>query len=267
MDRLSLILEPFGPRSPVDPAERLAQALAERTPLDAAWTVYLLGGGRPLRPGLPAALLREAAQRAAGLSPWLFDLCRQTVGDLAETVTLMLADEAVDAPSPSLSTWIEQVLVPLQVDMKRQPQAGADTDLADRLVQAWRALHGPAREVAIRLSFGRWPAVLPVAVLQAAVAGHAGLPPAVVAQRWQAWSARRAGPDSAAWAALTEATRADESDRAAAPPDWPVLTLDAAARPEALGPVEDWIAWPDTGGIPVRLVRRVSKERPAQGAR
>ncbi len=267
MDRLSLFLEPLGPHTPVDPAERLAQALDARMPLDAAWTVYLLGGGRPLRPGLPATLLREAAQRAAGLSPWLFDRCRQAVGDLAETVALTLADEPVDAPAPSLSDWIAQVLLPLRGDVTRPAQSGADTALADRLVQAWRALHGSAREVAIRLSFGRWPAVLPAAVLQAAVARHAGLPPAVVAQRWQAWSARRAGPDAAVWAALTEAPRADESDTPAAPPDWPVLTVDAAARPEALGPVDDWIAWPDTGGLPVRLVRRVSTQRPAQGSR
>lgn len=240
MDRLSFFLDPW----PADVAvDRLAQVLDQSAPADAAWTLHLLGGGRALRPGLAPALLNAAARRACELPDWLFDTCHKAVGDLAETVTLCMADSGgVPAPCPSLSAWITQVLAPL----KTHPHAEHE------LVQAWRALEGPAREVAIRLSFGRWPTVLPPETLQAGVARHAGLPLTVVVQRWAQGTA---APTQAGWSALVAPARADESGLPVAPLVWPDLDGDVSSRQTRLGSVDDWIALPDLGGLPVRLVR------------
>ena len=41
-------------------------------PVDAAWAVYFLAGGKP-RQMVPSKLLRELAREAAGLPEWLFD--------------------------------------------------------------------------------------------------------------------------------------------------------------------------------------------------
>ena len=71
-------------------AGRAAALLARRAaPEDAAWAVYFLAGGKP-RQLVPTKLLRLLAQEAAGLPEWLFDESYEAVGDLAETIALLL---------------------------------------------------------------------------------------------------------------------------------------------------------------------------------
>ena len=62
-----------------------ARARAE----DAAWATYFLAGGKP-RQVVPTAMLRVLACQRAGIADWLFEECYQAVGDLAETIALML---------------------------------------------------------------------------------------------------------------------------------------------------------------------------------
>ena len=69
----------------------LQRYLADVDDADAAWAVYFLSGGKP-RQLIKTARLRELAIQAAGLSEWLFEACYQTVGDLAETIALVLPD-------------------------------------------------------------------------------------------------------------------------------------------------------------------------------
>ena len=90
----------------------LQRYLQSAAPADAAWAVYFLAGGKP-RQLVPARLLRQLAQEAAGLPEWLFDESYDAVGDLAETIALLL-------PPPTgehqlgLAVWIEQQLLPLR---------------------------------------------------------------------------------------------------------------------------------------------------------
>ena len=58
---------------------------------DALWAVALLSHRRPSRP-VSTSLLREWAAELAGLSPWLFEEAYHIVGDLAETITLLLSN-------------------------------------------------------------------------------------------------------------------------------------------------------------------------------
>src|SRR5690606_24133229 len=62
-------------------------ALAD--PADAAWVVYFLAGGRP-RQLVSSKLLRQLAVQVSGLPQWLFEESYQAVGDLAETISLLL---------------------------------------------------------------------------------------------------------------------------------------------------------------------------------
>ena len=62
---------------------------------DAAWAVYFLAGGKP-RQVVPTALLREVACGQAGIDDWLFGACYQAVGDLAETIALVLPPAHAD---------------------------------------------------------------------------------------------------------------------------------------------------------------------------
>jgi DNA ligase-1 len=104
---------------------------------DAAWAVYFLCG-RKVRQLVPTKLLREWSAERAGIENWLFDECYEVVGDLAETMTLILPppDSSEDMP---LHVWMVERLLPLQT---------ADVALKREVVeQAWRELDEQARFV------------------------------------------------------------------------------------------------------------------------
>src|SRR3954468_18106814 len=85
--------------------EALTRYFDQAPARDAAWAVYFLAGGKPRQGGRtpspgavvfsrgggkPRQVVRTAslavlACEAAGIAPWLFDECYQSVGDLAET--------------------------------------------------------------------------------------------------------------------------------------------------------------------------------------
>ena len=81
---------------------------------DAAWAVYFLSGGKP-RQLIKTAQLRALAEEASGLPAWLFDASYQAVGDLAETISLVLPLPQNDAGmNTRLSAWMEERLLPLR---------------------------------------------------------------------------------------------------------------------------------------------------------
>ena len=84
----------------------LQRYLQSASPADAAWAVYFLSGGKP-RQLVPAKLLRQLAQEAAELPGWLFDESCDAVGDLAETIALLLPP-ATELHDLGLAVWIEQ---------------------------------------------------------------------------------------------------------------------------------------------------------------
>ena len=74
----------------------LVAYLRVAAPGDAAWAVYFLAGGKP-RQMVPTKRLKALAQQAAGLPEWLFDESYEAVGDLAETIALLLPPPAAPA--------------------------------------------------------------------------------------------------------------------------------------------------------------------------
>ena len=79
---------------------------------DAAWAVYFLIGRKP-KQVVPTRKLVQWAIEVAGLPEWLFDESYDAVGDLAETIALVLppAERSSDLP---LRHWVEEVLLPLR---------------------------------------------------------------------------------------------------------------------------------------------------------
>ena len=77
----------------------LVAYLRVAAPGDAAWAVYFLAGGKP-RQMVPTKRLKALAQQAAGLPEWLFDESYEAVGDLAETIALLLPPPAAPADVP-----------------------------------------------------------------------------------------------------------------------------------------------------------------------
>ena len=67
----------------------LERYFAEAPPADAAWALYFLTGRR-IKRAVPHMRLREWAAEAAGLPLWLLEECYDAVGDLSETIALLL---------------------------------------------------------------------------------------------------------------------------------------------------------------------------------
>jgi len=84
----------------------LQRYLREADAADAAWAVYFLAGGKP-RQLVPTKLLRLLAQEAAGLPEWLFDESYDAVGDLAETIALLLPPPR-EVHDLGLAGWVER---------------------------------------------------------------------------------------------------------------------------------------------------------------
>lgn len=91
-------------------------------PADAAWAVYFLTGKRIPRL-VGTKLLRTWATEIAEVDAWLFEECYDHVGDLAETISLIVPPGATDA-QVSLHELVETQLLPLKqmdvVDQKTQ---------------------------------------------------------------------------------------------------------------------------------------------------
>src|SRR3954463_15192654 len=77
--------------------DAMAAYFAEAPAEDAAWAVYVLGGGK-LKRTATSAELRLALAAETGYADWLIEDSYSHVGDLAETVSLMLpaADETTE---------------------------------------------------------------------------------------------------------------------------------------------------------------------------
>jgi len=78
----------------------------------AAWVVYLLAGGKR-KQMIPTRLLRRLALETTDLPEWLVEESYQNVGDLAETLALLLPPAAA-AENVALETWMDERLPALR---------------------------------------------------------------------------------------------------------------------------------------------------------
>ena len=93
----------------------LAAYFAEAPAEDAAWAVFFLTGQR-LKRLLPARLLAAWAMEQTAVPEWLFEDSYSSVGDLAETISLLLdgIPGAQPAPDLPLSAWVTGRILPLR---------------------------------------------------------------------------------------------------------------------------------------------------------
>ena len=111
---------------------------------DAIWAIRFLIGRKP-RQILPTRKLMQWAAELAGVPDWLFDASYEVVGDLAETITLLLPD-ASGSSNRSLHEWIERYLLPLR-NMEAESQR-------DQIMDAWHQMNEDQRFVYNKLITG-----------------------------------------------------------------------------------------------------------------
>lgn len=168
----------------LDKRAALVGYFGEAPPRDAAWALWLLsggkiGGGKAGKKAGKIADTRELRQWIAEESDnpdWLVDECYDQVGDLAETLALLLDDPvAADRESRSLADWIEDRLLPL---------AGAPVEARRAVVvDAWRRLPFDERLLFNKLLTGALRVGVSQRLVQQALSTLSGIDIARIAQR------------------------------------------------------------------------------------
>ena len=217
---------------------------------DAAWAVYFLAGGKP-RQLVPARLLREQARIAARLPEWLFDESYSAVGDLAETITLLLPepDEALELP---LADWMQQHLLPLR---GKPPE-----ELAALLQSHWRLLAPAQRLVYFKLITGAFRVGVSRLQVTQALAAVSGIDAKVIAQRLMGYTHIGAQPTAQDYEALIAPVDADGTGAQGGQP-YPFFlahpfNLPLAQFDATLGPADGWLIEWKWDGIRAQLVKR-----------
>jgi DNA ligase-1 len=206
---------------------------------DAAWAAWFLTGNRP-RQAVPTKRLHVWATEAAGLPLWLFEESYDAVGDLAETISLVLP-ESVHASEAPLHEWIEERLLPLRDCPEVEQKA--------RLLAAWSELGTNERFVFTKLITGAFRVGVSQLLVTRAISMATGVDAKVVAHRlmgdWQ--------PTQEAWAALVD-TADGAADRSKPYPFFLAHPLEA--DPRSLGERAEWIVEWKWDGIRAQLLRR-----------
>ncbi|MDJ0623380.1 MAG: ATP-dependent DNA ligase [Desulfocapsaceae bacterium] len=208
-------------------------------PRDAAWAVTYLTGRRPKTP-VNAGQIRRWAALAAGIPDWLFDESYEAVGDLAETVSLLLPVEGKSAPL-TLAQWLEERLLPLAGKTEEEKQLAIQT--------WWEELDQPGRFVFTKLLTGAWRVGVSQRLVTRALAAALDMEADVIAHRlmgeWQ--------PDDSFYAFLQEP---DTSDADVSKPYPFYLAYPFDDEPTSLGEIGSWqVEW-KWDGIRAQVIRR-----------
>ncbi len=217
---------------------------------DAAWAVYFLSGGRP-RQLVPTRLLRDMATEASGIEPWLFEESYQSVGDLAETISLLLPESSYTSED-SLAVWLEDKLLPLR--------GLPPLELAERLPALWAQLDQPSLMVCIKLITGSFRVGVSKLLVTRALAAMAELDSKRVAQRLVGYTDLSNRPTAEGYLKLIAAESSDEHAQRGGQP-YPFFLAHGLAQPmeqfdTLLGSPADWqVEW-KWDGIRAQLVKR-----------
>ncbi|WP_242194268.1 MULTISPECIES: ATP-dependent DNA ligase [unclassified Pseudomonas] len=219
-------------------------------PDDAAWAVYFLSGGRP-RQLVPTRLLRDMATEASGIEPWLFEESYQSVGDLAETISLLLP-ESTYTSEDGLAVWLEEKLLPLR--------GLPPLELAERLPALWAQLDQPSLMVCIKLITGSFRVGVSKLLVTRALAAMADLDSKRVAQRLVGYTDLSNRPTPEGYLKLIAAESSDEHAQRGGQP-YPFFLAHGLSQPveqfdALLGSPADWqVEW-KWDGIRAQLVKR-----------
>ncbi|MGJ0509128.1 MAG: ATP-dependent DNA ligase [Methylocystis sp.] len=217
----------------------------------AAWAVYFLAGGKP-RQLAPTRLLRRLALEEAQLPEWLFDECYQTVGDLAETLALLLPLGG-GGEDLSLDGWLRARLLPLRAAPEEEKYA--------QLCEWTRKLPQPQRLVFFKIITGELRVGVSRLQVTQALAQAAGVDATRMAQRMMGYTQAGRAPSATDFAALTAPVSADEDEALKEGQPYPFYLAHPFQHAvedmaDILGPVDDWIIEWKFDGIRAQFVQR-----------
>lgn len=263
----------------VEKVQALEQYFAAAPPRDAVWALYFLSGRRINR-AVNTRLLREWLSAETGLPLWIIDESYDAVGDLAETLALLLPNRAEGTPALRVETgdvatgmlFSQRELLSgyLPESIFSDDEAASPTPLplhrlveerilplpdlpaeAQRLLvtQTWRELDAAERLVWHKLIMGEFRVGVARTLVAKALANVAGVPPEIMSHRLMGgWE-----PTAADYERLLKAS-SGASDPGQPYPFF--LAHPLASDPRELGEPQEWQAEWKWDGIRAQLLRR-----------
>jgi DNA ligase-1 len=224
----------------------LAGYFAAAPPEDAAWAIWFLTGRR-LKRFLPGRLLAGWAMEEAAIPDWLFEESYGSVGDLAETISLVLDGRGTNlgeppAPEVPLSRWMAERLLPLR---GRPPE-----EQRGEVTGWWRGLPRWETFVLNKLLTGELRVGVSQTLVERALGRIADLPQPTIAHRLMGtWE-----PTAAFFANLLSPGAEEEENSSRPYPFYLASPLEDSV--ESLGDPEEWQAEWKWDGIRAQLLRR-----------
>lgn len=206
---------------------------------DRVWTIALLSGRRPRRV-VNTAELRLWASEDAGVPAWLFEECYATVGDLAETIALLLP--------PATGLMEEQSLTTVMAGLEALRPAPPEQRRA-AILALWARLPGDQRFLFNKLLTGGFRMGVSQGLMTRALAQATGRDEAALAHRLMGnWL-----PANTSFADLTGADA--PAGHSARP--YPFALASALDHsPEMLGDRAEWLAEWKWDGIRGQILQR-----------
>ena len=222
-----------------DRIDQLVKYLLEASPEDSIWVCWFLAGNR-IKGAIKTSELRTFASERSGLPQWLLEECHDRVGDLAETISLLVATEG-SGEILSLSEWIIKFI---------EPMIGMDTEeRRENIFRVWDFLGEQDFLPFHKLLTGGFRMGVSKGNLCKALARVGGVQPAIIAQRLTGnWSPKTLSLEGIL-------NPGDDEDRLCQPFPF-CLANPLQEEAENLGRLEDWqVEW-KWDGIRAQLINR-----------
>ena len=222
-----------------DRIDQLVKYLMEAAPQDSIWVCWFLAGNR-IKGAIKTSELRTFASERSGLPQWLLEECHDRVGDLAETISLLVATEG-SGEILSLSEWIIKFI---------EPMIGMDTEeRRENIFRVWDFLGEQDFLPFHKLLTGGFRMGVSKGNLCKALARVGGVQPAIIAQRLTGnWSPKTLSLEGIL-------NPGDDEDRLCQPFPF-CLANPLQEEAENLGRLEDWqVEW-KWDGIRAQLINR-----------
>jgi len=225
-----------------DKLDALSGYFASANDKDKVWVIALFSGRRPRRT-INSTLLQQWCSELTGIPLWLFEESYHTVGDLSETIALLIPDSLRNenaTPHP-LHYYVEKF---------QQLADAGEEDKKSFMVQSWKELASPVeRFVFNKLLSGAFRIGVSQKLMVNALAKTVNLDPSVIAHRISGnWD-----PATISFEELLSETNV-KADFSKPYPFYLAYALETA--PEELGEPSAWQAEWKWDGIRGQLIKR-----------
>ncbi|HEV7781818.1 MAG TPA: ATP-dependent DNA ligase [Chitinophagaceae bacterium] len=154
--------------------ELLSTYFATANDADKVWVIALFSGRRPRRI-VNSALLKLWCREVTGLPEWLFEEAYHTVGDLAESIALMLPEPEEESQDNHSLSWFISKLIDIEKKEEEQKR--------EFVTSSWRQMNKDERFVFNKLLTGNFRIGVSQKMIVNALAKTVELEPGIIAHR------------------------------------------------------------------------------------